>query len=298
MRTEAQKLAFALNCREIEKEGGDVLGFIQVNWPSYTPRATWYNLQRQFLHRQTHQLTEGRPKEDKNMNDRREIAYALRDNYVENGDEIRAFLEDCGYSDPSNGLSSVKDWAKKNDPECYKAIKDLTVRGSQKRKPPEKAQNAAQTGQQDSPTDDSPKDAEAPSRQPQQEAEAQQGGYVSPEEMAKVFAQKLGEKSGAVYTCCAPARPSGVTVPDELPDQSSNSQVKPPDGVKKKPRVVEVETDLGSFRKEDGKIAFRRVDDGKDYKNQLKMAREQWLQLAAEMDEVLEMLEEIEFKED
>ena len=52
-------------------EVGDVLGFIQVNWPSYTPRATWYNLQRQYLHRQTHQLTEGRPKEDKNMKVRR-----------------------------------------------------------------------------------------------------------------------------------------------------------------------------------------------------------------------------------
>lgn len=96
-------------------------------------------------------------------------------------------------------------------------------------------------------------------------------------------------------TCCAPARPSGVTVPDEIPEESSTSQVKPTGEVKKKPRVVEVETDLGSFRKEDGKIAFRRVDDGKDYKNQLKMAREQWLQLAAEMDEVLEMLEEIDY---
>ena len=295
MRTEAQKLAFALNCREIEKEGGDVLGFIKVNWPSYTPRATWHNLQRQYLHRQTHQLTEGRPKEDKNMNDRREIAYALRDNYVENGDEIRAFLEDCGYSDPSNGLSSVKDWAKKNDPECYKAIKDLTVRGSQKRKPPEKAQNGAQTGLQVSPTDDSPKEAEAPCRLTQEEPEGTEDGgtyFITPD---GDIVRHAGREKHNVTTCCAPARPSGVTVPDELPDQSSSSQVKPPDGVKKKPRVVEVETDLGSFRKEDGKIAFRRVDDGKDYKNQLKMAREQWLQLAAEMDEVLEMLEEIEF---
>ena len=271
MRTETQKMAFALNCQEIEKEGGDVLSFIQRNWPSYTPRGTWYNLQREYLHRQTHELTDGRPKEDKNVNDRREIAYALRDNYVESGDDIRAFLEDCGYADPSNGLASVKDWAKKNDPDCYEAIKDLTVRRTQKRTPPEKAKNGAQTGLQVSPTDDSPKKAEAPCRPPQQRAEA-----------------------GSVTTCCAPARPSGVTVPDELPEPSSSRQVKPPEPVRKKPRVVEVETDLGSFRKEEGKIAFRRVDDGKDYKNQLKMDRKQWLQLAAEMNGVLEMLEEIE----
>ena len=297
MRSEAQKKAFALNCQEIEKKGEDVLGFIQKNWPSYTPRATWYNLQKRYLHRQPWQLTEGKPKpkEAEDMNDRKEIAHALRDNYVENGDEIRAFLEDCGYSDPSNGLSSVKDWAKKNDPECYEAIKNLTVRGSQKRKPPEKAQNAAQTAPKDSPTDDSPKDAETPCWPNQQETEAPKGGYVSPEEMAKEFARKLAEKNGAVITCCAPARPVGVTVPDELPDQSSSRQVKPAAPIKKKPRVTEVETDLGSFRKEEGKISFRRVDDGKDYKNQLKMAREQWLQLADEMDEVLEMLEEIDY---
>lgn len=297
MRSEAQKEAFALKCLEIEKKGGDVLGYIQKNYPSYTPRATWYNLQKQYLHRQLYQLTEGKPKqkEAEDMNDRMEIAYALRDNYVENGDEIRAFLEDCGYSDPSNGLSSVKDWAKKNDPECYEAIRNLTVRGPQKRKPQKTPLSASQTAAGVSPKDDSPKEAEAPCRQTEKGAEANPGGYVSPETLAKEFARQLGEKAGSVVTCCAPARPSGVTVPDEIPEESSTSQVKPAAPVMKKPRVTEVETDLGSFRKEDGKIAFRRVDDGKDYKNQLKMAREQWLQLAAEMDEVLEMLEEIDY---
>ena len=297
MRSEAQKKAFALNCQEIEKKGEDVLGFIQKNWPSYTPRATWYNLQKRYLHRQPWQLTEGKPKpkEAEDMNDRKEIAYALKDGYYENGEEIRTFLEDCGYADASNGLSSVKDWAKKNDPECYEAIRNLTIRGPQKRKPSETAQNGNQTSQAVSPKDDSPKAAEAPRRAAEQETEAHRGGYVSPEEMAKEFARQLGEKAGSVVTCCAPARPSGVTVPDEIPDESSNRQVKPAAPVRKKPRVTEVETDLGSFRKEEGKIAFRRVDDGKDYKNQLKMAREQWLQLAAEMDEVLEMLEEIDY---
>ena len=295
MRTQEQRKAIADECVRIEKEGGDVLAYLKGKGFLYTTESVWRNLQTEILHRAPGSVTDGKPKEAKDMNDRKEIAYALRDGYYENGEEIRSFLEDCGYSDPSNGLSSVKDWAKKNDPECYEAIKDLTVRGSQKRRPPEKAQNASQTGRKVSPKDDSPKAAEAPGRAAQQEPEASGGGYIDPEAMAKELARRLGEKAGTVVTCCAPAKPSGVTVPDEIPEESSNRQVKPEDPVRKKPRVVEVETDLGSFRKEDGKIAFRRVDDGKDYKNQLKMAREQWVQLAKEMDEVLEMLEEIDY---
>ena len=295
MRTQEQRKAIADECVRIEKEGGDVLAYLKGKGFLYTTESVWRNLQTEILHRAPGSVTDGKPKEAKGMNDRKEIAYALRDGYYENGEEIRSFLEDCGYSDPSNGLSSVKDWAKKNDPECYKAIKDLTVRGPQKRKPSETAQNGPQTSQAVSPKDDSPKGAETPGRAAQQETEAPKGGYVSPEEMAKEFARQLGEKAGSVVTCCAPARPSGVTVPDEIPEESSNRQVKPDEPIKKKPRVTEVETDLGSFRKEEGKISFRRVDDGKDYKNQLKMSREQWLQLAAEMDEVLEMLEEIDY---
>ena len=295
MRTQEQRKAIADECVRIEKEGGDVLAYLKGKGFLYTTESVWRNLQTEILHRAPGNVTDGKPKEAKDMNDRKEIAYALRDGYYENGEEIRSFLEDCGYSDPSNGLSSVKDWAKKNDPECYKAIKDLTVRGPQKRKPSETAQNGPQTSPAVSPKDDSPKGAEAPGRAAEQETEAPKGGYISPEEMAKEFARQLGEKAGSVVTCCAPARPSGVKVPDEIPEESSNRQVKPAEPVRKKPRVTEVETDLGSFRKEEGKIAFRRVDDGKDYKNQLKMSREQWLQLADEMDEVLEMLEEIDY---
>ena len=295
MRTQEQRKAIANECVRIEKEGGDVLAYLKGKGFLYTTESVWRNLQTEILHRAPGSVTDGKPKEAKDMNDRKEIAYALRDGYYENGEEIRSFLEDCGYSDPSNGLSSVKDWAKKNDPECYKAIKDLTVRGPQKRKPSETAQNGPQTSPAVSPKDDSPKGAEAPGRAAEQETEAPKGGYISPEEMAKEFARQLGEKAGSVVTCCAPARPSGVKVPDEIPEESSNRQVKPAEPVRKKPRVTEVETDLGSFRKEEGKIAFRRVDDGKDYKNQLKMSREQWLQLADEMDEVLEMLEEIDY---
>lgn len=295
MRTQEQRKAIADECVRIEKEGGDVLAYLKGKGFLYTTESVWRNLQTEILHRAPGSVTDGKPKEAKGMNDRKEIAYALRDGYYENGEEIRSFLEDCGYADPSNGLSSVKDWAKKNDPECYKAIKDLTVRGPQKRKPSETAQNGPQTSPAVSPKDDSPKAAEAPRRAAEQETEAPKGGYISPEEMAKEFARQLGERTGSVVTCCAPARPSGVTVPDEIPEESSNRQVKPAEPVRKKPRVTEVETDLGSFRKEEGKISFRRVDDGKDYKNQLKMSREQWLQLADEMDEVLEMLEEIDY---
>jgi len=295
MRTEEQRKAIAEECARIEEKGGDVLAFLKSKGFIYTTQSVWQNMQKEILHRAPGKMTDGKPKEVADMNNREDIAHALQDDYYASGEEIRAFLEDCGYSNPSNGLASVKDWAKKHDPECYQAIKNLTIKGSQKRNPPEKAQNAIQTAAENSPGDSSRNRPETPDRPTQKETEAHRGGYVAPEEMAKELARRLGEKAGSVVTCCAPARPSGVTVPDEIPEESSNRQVKPDEPIKKKPRVTEVETDLGSFRKEEGKIAFRRVDDGKDYKNQLKMAREQWLQLAAEMDEVLEMLEEIDY---
>ena len=111
------------------------------------------------------------------------------------------------------------------------------------------------------PKDDSPKAAETP-------------------ETAKERQTDGIPQERPVCTCCVRGRDSGVTVPDEIP--------------KIKMKVIEVETDLGSFRKEEGKIAFRRVDDGTDYKNQLKMTPVQWRQLMAELDDVLEMLEAIE----
>ncbi len=122
MRSEAQKLAFALNCREIEKEGGDVLGFIEVNWPSYTPRATWYNLQRKYLHRQQHQFSEGKaidPETERMMKLKTDKSAQLDAvlKIIDRKEDPVEYLAALGYKCPEQAWADLKVWARKNRPE-------------------------------------------------------------------------------------------------------------------------------------------------------------------------------------
>ena len=73
MRTEEQKTAFARECARLEKAGGDVLEYIEKNWPSYTPRGTWFNLQKEYLHRSPFQLTDGKPVKNSERKDGKKV---------------------------------------------------------------------------------------------------------------------------------------------------------------------------------------------------------------------------------
>ncbi len=256
VRTDEEKEAFAKECLMIERIGGDVLGFIEKNWPSYTPRATWYNLQRQYLSRKrAEKLTEGKQKnggvidmERRNTGELLTKVIAL----IEEGKDPIAYLTSIGYKAASQSYTNLRSWAKKNRPEDFAKLPDnlrdwKLKNGMLKQSwqiPQETAEKAASAACELNPTDDSPKAPETQETATETQTEA-------------------------------------------LPEQKKET--------KAKMKVIEVETDLGSFRKEDEKIAFRRVDDGTDYKNQLKMTVPQWKQLIAEMDDVLNMLEEIEY---
>ena len=114
MRTDAEKQAFAMKCLEIEKEGGDVLGYIEVNWPSYSPRATWYNLQRQYLNRNTNQLTEGKRKEGNELRrDRKEMLDGVLKVLSEKGDPL-VWLKKQGYGNPHQAWTDLRAWANKH----------------------------------------------------------------------------------------------------------------------------------------------------------------------------------------
>ena len=189
-RTDEQKQAFVQQCLEIEKAGGDVLGYIEVNWPSYTPRATWYNLQKQFLCRRQWQLTEGKPKGGESMSKMLEVAQKAME-AVDAGENVFDYLEKAGYKNPSSTWYMLKQHAKKHDQDLYERMAAVAV-GRRKPNPaPAKA-----------------KPVETP--------------VISPEEAEPVFfGGKAYEKmSGPSPTCCQPAPPSGVTVPDELPEES------------------------------------------------------------------------------
>ena len=125
-RTDEQKQAFVQQCLEIEKAGGDVLGYIEVNWPSYTPRATWYNLQKQFLCRRQWQLTEGKPKGGESMSKMLEVAQKAME-AVDAGENVFDYLEKAGYKNPSSTWYMLKQHAKKHDQDLYERMAAVAV---------------------------------------------------------------------------------------------------------------------------------------------------------------------------
>ena len=254
------KRMLARMCVALESYGADIQGYIRDNMPSITPRAAWYNLQREYLQRKPANLSEGKADEKKMAKSRQsqEKTVMMLIEAARNDQDAYAVLKACGFTNPFCALRNAKAWCKANRPELLPGLSGLSVPKNDDQETLEMADSAAC---ESLPKDDSPKAAETP-------------------ETAKERQTDGIPQERPVCTCCVHGRDSGVTVPDEIP--------------KIKMKVIEVETDLGSFRKEEGKIAFRRVDDGTDYKNQLKMTPVQWRQLMAELDDVLEMLEAIE----
>ena len=128
MRTFEEKAAIVEHCIELEKTGGDILGYL---WSQnyYTPRATWCNIQREWLHRKPYEYTDGKPKNkgeikmngmDKIMADRQKRLEDLK-NRINDGRGIRAALADMGYTGRSAGqvYRQIKNYAQENDPEAF-----------------------------------------------------------------------------------------------------------------------------------------------------------------------------------
>ena len=141
MRTDWQKREFAKECLEIEKAGGDVLAYIEEYWPSYTPRATWYNLQMRCLGRNRSQLTEGKPnakikrKEGEEMPKSRQsqsqTAKELFARMEIDSDAWKAFTE-MGYTNPPCAMRNLKTWAKDNDQGVYAKLLKITLHNPEK----------------------------------------------------------------------------------------------------------------------------------------------------------------------
>ena len=127
MRSYAEIQEFVKECVRIERDGGDVQEYIRVNWPSYSPRATWYNLQRQYLGRNKDHFTEGRPRElptkrkegdemRKGKTSQADTAQAVI-NCLESRGNLRDCLSGLGFANVSSALRNVKAWVRKNRPE-------------------------------------------------------------------------------------------------------------------------------------------------------------------------------------
>lgn len=220
MRTDAQEQAFAKECLKIENAGGDVLAYIAKEYPSYTPRPVWYRLQRNYLKRKTDQLTEGRPKiperkevdevRKETRNSQEDTVRALIDAHKA-GKSIRECLQELGYTNVASALRNAKGWARKNRPEMAKELERIGLgRPPVKPEEPGKKPVDDQTGEHHAEAEKAPETVTL-------------GGktyelFVRDEKPDGTVTDRK------ITTCCAPAPPSGVTVPDDLPEEPDGYQ--------------------------------------------------------------------------
>jgi hypothetical protein len=241
MRTDEQRQAFAKECWEIEKQGGDVLEYIRVNWPSYTPGATWFNLQRVYL--PDKKMTSGKPKkeggEEEMRRDRIETLNGIL-NALKNGEHPYDYLESVGYMNPHQAYVDTRNWARKYDHDAFEQLpvslkklqvkpKSAPINFKDEPVPDLRAGEALPLKLPKKPVENRVEDDKAPETVVFGGKEYEK--YEKPETVVEMT-DKHGNKKrvklyGASPTCCQPALPSGVTVPDELPEEKPKANEKP-----------------------------------------------------------------------
>lgn len=132
LRTDEEKAAILRECLRLEKEGGDILGYL---WSQdyITPRATWCNYQREWLGRKPYEYTDGKPKkkgrgtmngmDGKTKEARQKRLDDLKER-ISDGMGIRAALADMGYTGKSAGQTyrRIRNYALEVDPEFGKTL--------------------------------------------------------------------------------------------------------------------------------------------------------------------------------
>ena len=299
MRTDAEKQEFTFKCLEIEKAGGDVQGYIAKNWPSYSPRATWYNLQRQYLKRNTKQLTEGRPKAPTVKIDRKErIRMAKRRSrkellqdmlkVLEEKKDPIAWLKDQGYANPYQTWADLKKWANANNLNQGRLPSNL-----KKYYAGINHQEAAKA-----PVDDQAK-KNPPEIEKPMEVVSSDGEVYEKFDGVKKYPPLPNAADKDIYgnhpvtayiekkvspTCCQPAPESGVTVLDELPEehlQIAAVRSAVCDGYK-------YERVFGIAREDNVALVWR--DPVCRGENSLIFSAENWMKLAREIPIMLDQL--------
>ena len=112
------------HCVELEKTGGDILGYL---WSQdyLTPRATWFNFQREWLGRKPYEYTDGKPGKGGNMVKRVYLSDAQKEEAVRlaiEGKDPKAYLEGLGVGDPAQMWGRIKEKLKEKRPEIYAKI--------------------------------------------------------------------------------------------------------------------------------------------------------------------------------
>ena len=135
LRTPEEKSAIVARCIELEKEGGDILAYL---WSEnyLTPRATWCNIQREWLGRKPYEYTDGKPNKKKekkkfmNPNQKQFTAEQKAECVriaIEGGDP-KPYIKSLGFKNPPGAWHNVKEWYRRNDPEMFRKIPDRVGR--------------------------------------------------------------------------------------------------------------------------------------------------------------------------
>ena len=120
LRTEEEKSAILAHCLELERTGGDILAYL---WSQdyLTPRATWFNYQREWLGRKPYEFTDGKPKKGlRKMPGKKIITDEIREaaiNAALSGGSPCAVLEAAGCKNPSSAWFNIKKKLEQEHPE-------------------------------------------------------------------------------------------------------------------------------------------------------------------------------------
>ena len=122
MRTPEERFRIAQECVRIEKEGGDILAYLW-NENYLTPRATWYNIQREFLGRKRYEFTEGKPNERKMRKMKLKLTPEKRQKAIQiaidGGDPLDYLAREVGMRAPVKAWHKIRIQLKDEDPETF-----------------------------------------------------------------------------------------------------------------------------------------------------------------------------------
>ena len=123
LRTYEEKAAIVEHCVELERTGGDILGYLwSENYIS--PRATWCNFQREWLGRKPYEYTDGKPKAkgEIRLNKKFKVTPEIRAEAVRlaiAGEDPRGYLTNLGSADAQNIWIKIRAELKDSSPEIY-----------------------------------------------------------------------------------------------------------------------------------------------------------------------------------
>ena len=149
-RTPEELFQIVSHCIDLEIEGGDILAYL---WSKdyISPRATWMNFQRQYLHRKPYEYTDGKPCEKKKGETdmaKFKCTDEMRGEAIRialDGGDPKAYLADMGCQQPEAMWGSIRKRLAQISPEIYEKLpKRIPAGGVKKNELQEKAKAAKQ----------------------------------------------------------------------------------------------------------------------------------------------------------